>query len=556
MNSFFRTILSSLRCVCGGVAVALALLASSCGPSEAMRRLQAADAIIEADPYAAMDTLITVSPEGLSARESAYRALLYTQAQIKTWIRVDSDTLINIAYDYYRDRDEGDRTIRAHFYKAKVADNAGKMRESMRGAVAAYEMAREQELPYWIARSAELISDLFFDSYNYPQAEEFSRITVANYGLAGREASRRYAIVDLAMILKNVGKRKRAFELLDSLRNICLNEEPVDSAILNYLREPFINSFIRDGLYDSIPSEEIDSLFSHKNRFATLLNYSTKSNIYKLAGNTEAAKDLLEKSKFLARDDRELTLALYAIYENARDNGRFEEAVELCDSIIMMQNKVAADIVKESVALAKSDFYSDRASSLLKDKRRAYAILLTVALIALLIIIMSWAVYRYRMLYKKAEYESVVTSLLHDMERHRADDRIIAGLFREQWTTINMLCDEYFEKCDNEKSRGSIIARIERELQKQKSEQNQKEIEEKVDRFLGGIMTGIRRQCPSLTESEINFITLKLAGFSIRAICYFNEIKYKTFHNKKNRILAKIAASEAPDKDHFIEALQ
>ena len=72
------------------------------------------------------DHIDRLPPTGLMTRsERAYHALLTAQALYKAYIPATSDSLINIAWDYYNDHGPYDRRIRAMLYKGTTAEELG-----------------------------------------------------------------------------------------------------------------------------------------------------------------------------------------------------------------------------------------------------------------------------------------------------------------------------------------------------------------------------------------------------------------------------------------------
>lgn len=133
--------------------------------------------------------------------------------------------------------------------------------------------------------------------------------------------------------------------------------------------------------------------------------------------------------------------------------------------------------------------------------------------------------------------------------------KIIETLFKEKWATLNMLCNEYFERGSSESTRISILHNIEEELNKLRSKKNLKQLENAVDNYLGGIMSCLREECPFFKEEDFTFLSLVFAGFSVRAVCLFTNIKYKLFYLKKSRLSKRISSSDAPHKSIFLTKL-
>ncbi len=81
-----------------GILMLMTLLISC---SRSPGQLERADLVMESDPESAMAELRGVDREDLSPDDSAYFALLYTQAMIRCGIVVSSDSLICTAYRTY-----------------------------------------------------------------------------------------------------------------------------------------------------------------------------------------------------------------------------------------------------------------------------------------------------------------------------------------------------------------------------------------------------------------------------------------------------------------------
>ena len=73
---------------------------------------------------------------------------------------------------------------------------------------------------------------------------------------------------------------------------------------------------------------------------------------------------------------------------------------------------------------------------------------------------------------------------------------------------------------------------------------------------LNSNITLLRAQCKFLKETDINYIALVYAGFTVRAVCLFMQLEYQHFFVKKGRLIKRIQNSDAPDKDLFISKIR
>ena len=148
------------------IVILIVILISSCA-SEQSKILKQADSVMESRPDSAMTLLESIDRSRLTQSELPYYALLYTQAQVKTDVPLDSDSLISIAFAKYGDETTDDRGLRANFYTGEVLFNQQRNPEAMRYFLTVYEESKRLGNDYWRAKAAERISDLFFFAYNY-----------------------------------------------------------------------------------------------------------------------------------------------------------------------------------------------------------------------------------------------------------------------------------------------------------------------------------------------------------------------------------------------------
>ena len=221
-----------------------------------------ADNIMETEPDKALELLSGLQPDDFSRDELAYYSLLYTQAQIKCNLKISSDSLIINAVRRYSDTNKGDRKIRAYFYWAYTRYYSKLPHDAMKYTLEAYELAKENNDYYWIAKSAEFISDIFFESYNYKEAEKYTQEAIKNFALAGRTTNHRYALCDLAIINLNQNNDNQTIALLDSLLNICEKESPPNLELIDYIKQPLFEAYIQTGRYNEVDTNFYD-VYTH-----------------------------------------------------------------------------------------------------------------------------------------------------------------------------------------------------------------------------------------------------------------------------------------------------
>jgi hypothetical protein len=97
--------------------IAVILLLSCCTRGRYSARLVAADSLMNAHPDSAYAILKSISSDTLPSKaDRAYYALLFTQAMYKNYDTIRSDSLINIAVNFFSDNHD-----RAPHYKNVVS---------------------------------------------------------------------------------------------------------------------------------------------------------------------------------------------------------------------------------------------------------------------------------------------------------------------------------------------------------------------------------------------------------------------------------------------------
>ncbi len=528
--------------------------------------LKQADAIMEQDADSALTILTSINKNTLNKLDLPYFALLKTQAQVKTNVLLDSDSLIFIAYSNYSDDWWGDKGIRSNYYMGEVFYNKEKSREAMRYYLNALEESKRLNNNYWRAKAAERISDLFFNYYNYEEAAKYRKEAIKYYGKSNRVSNQRYAIADLGIDYMNDSKFEEATNLLDSIYNVATRENSEDTLLLKYISCPLTDAIERS-----------------KNKIS--LNLVTEP----------------------LETEEEKVQELYQRYKHARIYEVNEGLLDLVDSLLVYQNAIAEKIIKESITSTERDFYFVKS---VKTKKRSDFFFLFF-LIAVFSAISIWWIYRLRNKANRVELEANIESFI-ELKTHsenldmkiskleetvrnkgnyidelkntesqlRSDiyekekcinrlesdieiqlnniigkDAVLQTLFKEKWTTLNMLCNEYYEKGDSSNTRRYILDSIEKELKKISSKKGLNQIEAAVDAHFDGIIGLLRKECPHLSEKDITLAILIIAGFSGKSISYLMGIKTGNYYVSKRRLVDKIIASETPYQKKFIDEI-
>lgn len=573
------------------IILAILVLCVACSDRVGNSELLQADAIMESAPDSAMSILANVDTAALSQFDKAYYSLLYSQAQIKTWVILDSDSLFRTAYDAFRDHPDDDLRRRAYFYNAQIAFNRGDMQSAMSDILNAYEIAKSEHNPYWTAKSAEIMGDIFTKTYNYPQAERYTSEAAQKYKEAGKILNHRYALCDLARVYCNENLLDKGVNLIDSMRHLVINDTPVDSALMGYIMDSALPLYFLKNRHDDILYAYEHFFIDFYGKEGSAVCSAYMSSIYQDRDELPKSINMLYEAFNHSQNEQEQGFVLYTKYCNAVRSGDNRLAASLCDSLLYYESRIVERVAKESVTVVQRDFYNKKAEQEKKKARTMTMRLIVAAVVVLVIILLLIIIFRLKIRTKNAEIESKVSEFLNlknnidsiTLENRRLTNEILLSsdammnlqqqidtksqdvvkhammveeLFRDKWNTFNKLCNDYFEMVESGIKTDKIIKDIENELKSLSKPKTIEELEKSIDIYLGGIMTKLRTEIPDLKEREFVFLSLIFAGFSVRAICLITDIKYKNFYLIKSRLVRRITNSDAEHKELFLQMLR
>lgn len=210
--------------------------------------------------------------------------------------------------------------------------------------------------------------------------------------------------------------------------------------------------------------------------------------------------------------------------------------------------------LKETIDLLRLD-YENKLSVSENHSRRAWIILTTILAAVIIIGSLIYIVVRRIFLRKRKEIEELTLLITERSNRNIELENKVHALYGSRLDTLNMLCNEYFEKSGSEKVKITLYNEVEKHILALRDSKSVEELEKVVNTFLDNILVKIKDQIPELSRNDMTFLTYLYAGFAPRAICIFTDIKIKNFYNRRSRLKERILASDAQDKEYFVSKI-
>ena len=148
--------------------------------------------------------------ENLSRKDKAHYYLLLTEAQDKTFVKHETDSLITIATDYYEETDDLERKAKAWFYKGRINQNLNhplKAQECFLNALQNEEQIEDHAL---LGRINNGIGMLYTQQDVYERALLYQQKAVMHFKAISDSIGQVYALRDLGRIYEIIHQKDSA----------------------------------------------------------------------------------------------------------------------------------------------------------------------------------------------------------------------------------------------------------------------------------------------------------------------------------------------------------
>ena len=170
-------------------------------------KLLQAETVMNEYPDSALNLLKGIEQPELQTREHHARyALLYSQALDKNYIDLTNDSLINIAVDYYKDRDDVRAKFLSYYYQGRIYTNANNLTQATLAYMEAEQLVDELGDDYAAGLLYTQMGNIYRNYYDYPKALESYRLSTEHYHKADKPLHKLYGMLSQSAIYKSMGK--------------------------------------------------------------------------------------------------------------------------------------------------------------------------------------------------------------------------------------------------------------------------------------------------------------------------------------------------------------
>ena len=453
--------------------LALLLLTGCNDPKHVTDVLTRAEALMNEYPDSAWAMLNTLSPDEMGQnRTRAHYALLYTQAQDKTYRDETNDSLISIAVDYYRHTDDDARhKFLSYYYKGRVYTNAKDYLNAISCYMEAEQLADAVGDDYLTGLLYAELGRIYRLYYDYPKSLEAYQKAAECYERAGKIRHRNYMWYNRSIVYRNINKYDESERLLRMTLDSA--KENGDNTLIGFCMGSLVMSFVEQNRMSEAKA------FYEELKLVVDEDYGSPSFLGKLAQLHASEGDFVQAQKCLEQGwsratDKTDSVSLYIssseVY-NLQDNGK--ETYQNLMKGMELQNQETYQALQQPVLTVQRDYLSERlefeAYRLRMEKR------LNLLYILFSVFILATVVYGFiKILKKNKKAAQQAISKLEQKRKETEKKKEQAEKDKEKLEEENRKISSLLRKMDRDKEMADqTIKDLKNEIAKQEKENNE-----------------------------------------------------------------------------------
>ena len=529
-------------------------------------QLAKADSLMHAHPDSALALLQSISADSLTDDANrAYHALLLSQALDKNYIDKTDDSLINIAVDYYSDKPISTQQMLAHYYHARIKQNAKAYPEALYAALHAEATALQLNDHYHLG----LIYRLMMDCYDYYHRSEeslrYAQLSYDHFALTENKRHINYAILEVALSYTANRDMEHSVEILNPLLKDTETEN--DSVFLSHVLSSYSNALMCMDNYASA-KDLLLRLQTIKKRPLTTRNYSNLAICYLYENQPDSALYYGAKAEKVIKNDADRYLYENFNYLYHRKDKDFETALAAYRKASSHHDDAMSSADNHEIDHVVQQFHEEQLKIAQKRtmKHYTYVVLVIFFVIIGVFILFAWREFRKRKHLKReaktyVQLHSDLQKIIEDMTRQQQNDKEtanrkqLAKFYKEKYAVVLEFVEKYNHSASHIDKQEALFKSIQKQLDELKSEKALRSMENEINRYNCNIIKDLRKQVPSITPLELSYIIYTQIGFSHAVIEEFLQVNTKKIYNLNSRLKQKILKSNAPDAERFMKNL-
>ena len=546
----------------------LALLLPLTGCSDSPRPaelLSRAETILVEAPDSALNILREIEQTPFRNRaEIARYALLRAEASERTDVVENNDSLLRIAWEYYRNHPNEIRGIcKTRYYQGRSRLRQGDKPGALRMFLEVEEQLRRIDEPYYLGQLYLRIGGLYREELNFVSAYRYYRDARDLFIRSENPRQTAEALLGMsasALRMRDLGRARRdctmALELADDLHDDTLVRRSLGLFATLYVVSE----------NEHIPGELLQRIEHSARHDSTAAGRCTLAQAQLLRNRPEGARQYLRMARELKPDADVQAMLEYTAYRIEASAGDYREASRKIHRFIFLNDSLTRAALQTSAGMIEREYYRERAAfaDYRMQIRRTWEHVVTGTVLFVLLIV--GLVVRQRMrLHKERhernlllvrEAEAEYRRLSRHMEQKNHDEARLKGIIASRFDIVDRLGKTLYERENTASGQAAMTREVKRLIEgfAENGEMLQ-ELEQIVDMAHDEVMQKLRSNFPKMKEADIRLLCYIFGGFSPQVISLFMEESVANVYARKSRLKSRIKASDAPDRELFLSLL-
>ena len=332
------------------------LLFGACSdPKHVIEPLHRAEALMNEHPDSALNLLKGIAQPELQTQEHRARyALLYSQALDKNYIDLTSDSLINIAVDYYKARDDVRAKFLSYYYLGRIYTNANNLTQATLAYMEAEQLVDELDDDYAAGLLYEQIGLIYRSYYDFPKSLQAYQQAIEHYTKANRPFHKIYNMFSASDIYRNTQKEDAAYQTLKTAlaESQKLNDQSLFKSCINNL----ILVCIDLERWEEATQWYQEHQKNNSRNYPTVAFYGYIARLHAKNKNFKDAFMLLDETWKKTKSLQDSINLFHAESQVHQMNGSWEEAYRSMRKSITYQNQIIRESLQQPVLTAQNNF--------------------------------------------------------------------------------------------------------------------------------------------------------------------------------------------------------
>ena len=318
-------------------------------------KLLQAEAVMNEYPDSALNLLKGIAqPELQTPAHHARYALLYSQALDKNYIDLTSDSLINIAVDYYKDRDDVRAKFFSFYYLGRIYTNANNPTQATLAYMEAEQLVDELGDDYAAGLLYKQIGLVYDSYYDFPKSLQAYQQAIEYFTKANKPIHKIQAKLTLSTVYRNLDEKENSYKVLQSalMESQNLNEQSLIKSCINNL----IAVCIALEQWEEATQWYQEYQKNNSRNYPTVAFYGYIARLHAKNKNFKDAFMLLDETWKKTKSLQDSINLFHAESQVHQMNGSWEESYRSMAKSISHQNKVIRKSLQQPVLTAQNNF--------------------------------------------------------------------------------------------------------------------------------------------------------------------------------------------------------